>query len=452
MALIVDTTKRSFISEDSFTDETQTLSVYGLGNLVPPSVIIGQGILSNTVMGMSLYGPDQFNENNLFLPFISYPVSLNNGSAIFERNWDISIYTRELRNAVVNGTALTVYIYFRGEYGGDYYVFYDTATLSLNSYAIYYLPVFTENPTYTINDSLTKNLTGNSNTIIRYVTDATIAFKAETPSSNVYGYTVRNGSKFAYQPILSSTHFLTGNATLNDVETTTFTAIVEDSYGYCSSKSITVPNIVEYFFPTCRIKAQNLSASGGSTTVTAEGIVFTGNFGASSNSVTIQCRYRTSSSNTWSSWRTMTPSKGDGENGYKGTAIITGLNYQETYIFEGRITDSITTVVSSQIYSKSVPVFDWSETDFNFNVPINVEGNVSLNGETVLRHTGSSTNNTVLSASGGHIYIRPGGTSDTTGEIKITPQGNIVLAGDITVNGVAFSTIVAALQSIGLLD
>jgi hypothetical protein len=54
-----------------------------------------------------------------------------------------------------------------------------------------------------------------------------------------------------------------------------------------------------------------------------------------------------------------------------------------------------------------------------------------MNGETVLRHN-ADANNTVLSASGGHIYIRPKGTDDTSGETIVYPDGRIKFGGEVT--------------------
>lgn len=441
MAMIINASETKFINQQTFNDETTSLTINGWIDLRAPG---SSSTLNNIAIGMSLYAPESFAENTMFIPF----ESMNQYSSDYTIYWDISKYTRELRIAATNKSATAVYVYFKGEYAGNSYVFWDKCTLTIvdkNSF-----PTYTIRPSYTINDLLTKTLTGNSNTIIRYVTGVTISFRA-TDTDALYGYTVRNGKQAVYKAVLHNLITVDASAAFNNVENALFTTLVEDSYGYSSSSSVQVPNFIEYFYPTCSIKTQAPSATGGSTTVTVEGIAFNQSFGAQSNPITAQCRYRNASSDVWSDWVTMSVSRNESE--YSASVSVTGLDYQSTYIFEGRVTDAITTITSIPVYTKTEPIFDWGEEDFNFNVPINLnDATFNINGETVLRHTGSSTNNTVLSASGGHIYIRPGGTSDTTGEIKITPQGNIVLAGDITVNGVAFSTIVAALQSIGLLD
>jgi hypothetical protein len=54
-----------------------------------------------------------------------------------------------------------------------------------------------------------------------------------------------------------------------------------------------------------------------------------------------------------------------------------------------------------------------------------------MHGETIIRHS-ETTNNTVLSASNGNIYIRPGGTDDTSGETIFYGNGNVKFNGTVT--------------------
>ena len=53
---------------------------------------------------------------------------------------------------------------------------------------------------------------------------------------------------------------------------------------------------------------------------------------------------------------------------------MTGLDYQTTYTFQARIVDSIETVTTNEISVKAAPVFDWGQDDFNFNVPVTIQG------------------------------------------------------------------------------
>lgn len=86
-------------------------------------------------------------------------------------------------------------------------------------------------------------------------------------------------------------------------------------------------------------------------------------------------------------------------------------------------------------------MFDWGKEDFNVNVPF------FMNGNPVLRHS-INDNDTVLSASGGHVYLRPNGADITSGEVRITAQGDIEITGDIIVDGV---NIITALRNRGII-
>lgn len=420
---IIDQYEDKFIKTPSFTDETTVLVINDTRYLGEPGYVNEPERLW---LGMSLYGPDNFDELTMGLPFVEIDLALW-GTRV---EWNILEHQVTIRKMLSNLTNSDVYVYAKGLENGIEYIHWHKCNITLLNTGA--LPIYTVEPNYVVNDSLTKTLAGNSNTIICYVTDVTINFTAEAQKNGaIYGYSIKNGSQTDYEAVLYNPSSVNGSITFTNSDSPTFEVTVEDSRGYSSTSSIEVPNFIEYFFPTCRIKAQTPSATGGATKITAEGIAFNGSFGSKSNTISLQCRYKTSGGS-WSSWYTMTATRSG--TGYNASTNITGLDYQSTYIFEGRIIDAITTVTSSQVYARAIPIFDWGEEDFNFNVPVNINNTtLNMNDETILRHTGASTNNTVLSASGGHIYIRPGGTSDTTGEIKISPQGNIEIKGNLTI-------------------
>jgi hypothetical protein len=90
--------------------------------------------------------------------------------------------------------------------------------------------------------------------------------------------------------------------------------------------------------------------------------------------------------------------------------------------------DALMSASTNDYSVQFVPIFDWGQSDFNFNVP------VQMNGKTVLRHN-DSANNLVVSSSGGFIYFRPGGTNDTSSEMRLNPRGSLEITGDIIIGG-----------------
>jgi hypothetical protein len=77
---------------------------------------------------------------------------------------------------------------------------------------------------------------------------------------------------------------------------------------------------------------------------------------------------------------------------------------------------------SSAIAVKALPVFDWGENDFNFNVPIKCGG-----VHTIRR---SDIGNTIIANEGGTgIYLRPNGTNNGDCEVVIKNDGKITAGG-----------------------
>lgn len=270
------------------------------------------------------------------------------------------------------------------------------------------------NPDVRDTNSTTVALTGDNTKLVRFYSNAQATMNASA----------QNGASLkSYKITHNST---TVNATSNlfqKVESGVFDFSVTDSRGTTTTQRIT-RTVVPYVKLTCVLSKVSASPDG-EIVVKIAGNYFSGSFGATSNTLTVKIRMKTGSGSYggWESANFTTSS-----NGYSVNVTKTGLDYRQSYTFQAQVTDKLGTVTSVELPVRCVPVFDWSEEDFNVNV------NFNMNEQTVLRHN-RDANNTVLSASGGFIYFRPGGTNDTSGEIKFNPQGNIELAGDIIING-----------------
>ena len=62
-------------------------------------------------------------------------------------------------------------------------------------------------------------------------------------------------------------------------------------------------------------------------------------------------------------------------NTYSATSEIAGLDYKVAYVFQVYAKDALKTVYSAEKRVKASPVFDWSENDFRFNVPVSMSDN-----------------------------------------------------------------------------
>ena len=62
------------------------------------------------------------------------------------------------------------------------------------------------------------------------------------------------------------------------------------------------------------------------------------------------------------------------DNRYTTEISMTGLNYQSSFTFRAMARDLLSEALSPQKTVKTMPVFDWGEKDFNFNVPVSIHG------------------------------------------------------------------------------
>ena len=75
-----------------------------------------------------------------------------------------------------------------------------------------------------------------------------------------------------------------------------------------------------------------------------------------------------------------------------------------------------------------------------FTDVVNVSNDgIAIGGNIILRNNGAPNNNTVLSSTGGDLFLRPCGTFDSTGEVRIKPNGTIT-AGGLTVPKVSINS------------
>ena len=65
----------------------------------------------------------------------------------------------------------------------------------------------------------------------------------------------------------------------------------------------------------------------------------------------------------------------DIKNGYSKTITISNLDYRKSYRVSATVKDAIGTVTSESKTFQAIPIFDWGQNDFNFNVPVSIEHN-----------------------------------------------------------------------------
>lgn len=220
--------------------------------------------------------------------------------------------------------------------------------------------VYDTNPT-------TKNLTGNDTVLVRYHSNAYCEANPEARKSATLASTVIQ---------VGSDGFLGAEYTFNNINTNTVKFITTDSRGLTATKTETT-GFVEYIHLSCILGDEKPGASG-SFTFKVRGKCFNGNFGVTNNSLYVHYRFKADNED-YCEWQLMEVSRTGDD--YTAEALVSGLDYRKTYTFQAKAQDALETVTTDSAAVKSLPVFDWSGEDFNFNVPVNFkEGATGIGG------------------------------------------------------------------------
>lgn len=227
-------------------------------------------------------------------------------------------------------------------------------------------------------DPITTVLTGNPSILIRYRSDPKCTITAapqnaaSISSMNILGDAVVGTAGVG--------GVVTGEKTYRDSFYTSFSFEATDSRGYSSSTTIN-PTVVSYINLTCSPVISRPTPTGSDIIMSASGTLYRGSFGATSNTLTLEYRYKTTDGS-YSSWITV-PSHNIvlGSSKYTVTDFTLGedFDYKSGYVFQVRAKDGATvdgvnytlsTVTKTIEVQKGIPVFDWGENDFNVNVEL----------------------------------------------------------------------------------
>lgn len=203
-------------------------------------------------------------------------------------------------------------------------------------------------------------LTGNANTtLVRFFSTAscTMSVTLNKSAGSITAKTINNVS-------VSGT-----TRTISNVETGTFDFYAKDSRGYYGEDK-EVKTLIPYIKLTNDATAKRTDPTSGNATLTIGGAYYKGSFGATSNTLTVKYRQGTSGNYT-----TITPTISD--NKYSATVSLTGLDYTKSFTYEVVVSDKLMTISKTITLQKGIPVFDWGEGDFRFNVPVVLESNIN---------------------------------------------------------------------------
>lgn len=355
-------------------------------------------------------------------------------------------------------------------FGDGYTLAYYGATGNVGNQFSLNNPTPILSPTVVDTNSTTIALTGDKNRLIRYGSTAKATMNAEgVKGATIVSYCIANAGQKIYE----------AEGSFVKAESPAFIFTATDSRGYSTRQTLTV-EMVDYIPLTCHISRSNPDGRD-SIYLNVGGQYYNGAFNAAGtrkNSLTVYYRYQVSGSGSWTSW-TSTGAELSISNGtYNARFHLEGLDYKQTYKFQARAIDKINTVISEEGSMATTPVFDWSRTDFNFNVPVSCVESLSIgdefgittpvgmdiltlndaNGDTNLgkgRYDAASGNtniygnNVIVNPKAGVAVNAPGAVNISSSTMTLTSTGQDIIANGsrLTIGNVSVEQIYNAMTS-----
>lgn len=355
----------------SYEQNLQGLGIFkgsGSGTLdaipVPGYIISGQNFYDNENPTVTYYGGREVESLDICIADINGIDIYIPYRAVTQVDGTNSTYTFEFTAAerakmleLAGGSTFVFKYYLRTRINGSIYFKGWQASMFFTE------SVLTLNPTVTEGNSAVLALTGNSSKLILGYSTANYSINASTTS----GATITN-----QYVINGNTKKTTATGSFTNVPNNVFSFTAEDSKGNSKIAILTL-DTVPYVPITCN-QTVKLNMDG-TATINITGNYFSGSFGAQSNTIMIETRSR-KNGGSWTAWGDISVLL---ESASGGTYIlhgnISGFDPSGTYEFEARATDKLVTAYSASSSVTLTPVFDWGQNDFNFNVPITIQGN-----------------------------------------------------------------------------
>ena len=277
-------------------------------------------------------------------------------------------FTEEERNRFYSYLANTargaVRFELRSEYDGKTNISTADATLELVGYA----PVLA--PTVVDINETTVALTGDNTKFIQYYSTANFAINA-------------TGRKGAYVVSYYSTHngaiYRGATGTVNNIEFADFMFSATDTRGITTKLPWSI-NLIEYTKLTCNLVA-DLPTNNDTIPVTVSGNYWNQSFGAVDNTLDLYYRWKTNNNDSYTIWEYLSPGNvPDGVNSYSVSVEIPVPNHVDRYTLQIKAVDKVSSIESKAVTVQAYPVFDWSDQDFNFNVPVTMQEDLRVAG------------------------------------------------------------------------
>lgn len=297
------------------------------------------------------------------------------------------------------------------------------------------------NPTVKDIHARANYLTGSENKFIKYVSIAEFTT----------GATANKHATIVSQQVINGSHTVNNlsSGTIEGVDSNTFYFSVTDSRNLTTRDAIVV-DLVPYVKLTARISEADLGTDG-ALTFTVTGNYYNGSFGAVNNSLGLEYSLRVNNGDiTQHIADNISPSFSG--NTYTITHRVEGFTYRDQIVLTVKIIDKITSVQTNPKAITSIPVFDWSETDFRHRTDVFLERGKKLktynidDNELDLLAIDENTNNVTFGIETTNTTIQ-GSNINLVSSNPITLNGTTIGANKVLWSGASYMN---ANQSINL--
>lgn len=224
-----------------------------------------------------------------------------------------------------------------------------------------------------VNDK-SASLTGNAEILINGLSNVYYDIDVSTKKgASISSHLFRNGNY-----VDTSEYW----GTIYSVSNPVFYGSITDSRGYSATQTIDLAaegKWIPYIPLSCSVQHKPLDSSG-KLRITIFGKYYSGSFGKVNNTFSLSYRATKvgSSAYQWISLGVIPDSSLnlDEEGNYSYTFDISGLDYTSQYNLIVQVKDA---VYERNVYPPTIPaakiLFDWSDEDFAFKIPVSIEGN-----------------------------------------------------------------------------
>lgn len=164
-----------------------------------------------------------------------------------------------------------------------------------------------------------------------------------------------------------------GTYTVKPVNSDTITFYAQDSRGYTGSVSVSV-TLVPYVVLTNGTTVGRPKPTDGSAFIQFQGQYFNGNFGAANNTLELKYKIEYPDGSMDANWKYVTPTLS--EDSYFAYIELSGFDYTKVFNVHTVVTDKLLSLTKVAILKQGIPVFDWGKEDFQFHVPVYIQGNI----------------------------------------------------------------------------